>query len=239
MAKLARIHKKRLNRISMPSRFLLLFFMMLALSSLGFAQAKSAAPAKSSGDGKASATKKEYALGFFSGVHLNKASTKTNGSTVNMKGSSFPIGGYFDGRINGKYGYQVTFANEPYMVEGNTDVASCGNSATHNCDININYFSLGPSVVYNIFQNDKAKGRAYGGMTFLFPQTKTSNVLDIGSQGIGYNIKIGASLDLSISETYYVPLDLGLNYFPNFFPNKNDYSTFGTTIHVGFGVYLN
>ncbi|MBC7457539.1 MAG: hypothetical protein H7235_04630 [Bdellovibrionaceae bacterium] len=184
-------------------------------------------------------TKKEYAMGFFSGVHLNQASTKTNGSTVNMKGSSFPIGAFFDGRINAKYGYQLSFANEPYMVEGNSDVAMCGSSATNNCDININYFGLGGVFVYNIATTEKMKARAYGGVTFLFPQTKTSNVLDIGAQGTNFNAKIGVGLDLSVNEYYYVPIDLGINYFPNIFPNKNDFSTVGTTIHIGFGIYLN
>ncbi len=194
---------------------------------------------KKSGDAKASSAKKEYALGFFSGVHLNQASTKTNGSTVEMKGSSFPIGAFFDGSINPKYGYQLKFANEPYMVEGSSDTAQCGTSTTRNCDININYFGLGAALVYNITSNDKMRARAYGGFTFLFPQTKTSNVLDIGSQGTNFNAKVGIGLDLSVNEWYYVPIDLGINYFPNFFPNKNDFSTLGTTIHIGFGIYLN
>ncbi len=205
----------------------------MVFCTLGFGQAKKA------GDGKASTAKKEYAMGFFSGVHLNQASTKTNGSTVNMKGSSFPIGAFFDGYINAKYGYQLTFANEPYMVEGNSDVAPCGSSGTRNCDININYFGLSGALVYNITSNDKMKARAYGGVTMLFPQTKTSNVLDIGSQGTNFNAKVGVGLDLSVNEWYYVPIDVGINYFPNFFPNKNDFSTIGTSLHIGFGIYLN
>ncbi len=202
---------------------------------MGFAQAK-----KPTASGtQAASSKREYALGFFSGVHINQASTKTNGSTVNMKGSSFPIGIFFDGAINGKYSYQLTFANEPYMVEGNSDNALCGNSSTRNCDININYFGLGGSLIYNIFTNEKVKARAFSGITFLFPQTKTSNVLDIGSQGKNFNLKIGLALDLAVSEWYYVPVALGFNYFPNFYPNENDFSTSGTTLHIGFGVYLN
>lgn len=220
----------------MHSKSFLLFLMIMVVCTFSNAQTP---PAKKPGEAAASSAKKEYAMGFFSGVHLNQASTKTNGSTVNMKGSSFPIGAFFDGKINQKYGYQLTFANEPYMVEGNSDVAMCGTSGTNNCDININYFGLGGVLVYNIATTDKIKARAYGGVTFLFPQTKTSNVLDIGSQGTNFNAKIGAGLDLSVNEWYYVPIDFGINYFPNMFPNKNDFDTIGTTLHVGFGIYLN
>lgn len=210
----------------------------MIMVSCTFAHAQSASP-KKSGESSGGSAKKEYAMGFFSGVHLNQASTKTNGSTVEMKGSSFPIGAFFDGSISPKYGYQLTFANEPYMVEGNSDTALCGNSSTNNCDININYFGLGGAIVYNMATTEKVKARVYGGVTLLFPQTKTSNVLDIGSQGTNFNAKIGVGLDLSVNEWYYVPIDLGINYFPNMFPNKNDFSTIGTTIHIGFGIYLN
>lgn len=218
----------------MRSQQFFIFLMIIVACSYGFAQS-----GKKSGDSQASSSKKEYAMGFFSGVHLNQASTKTNGSTVDMKGSSFPIGAFFDGKINSKYGYQLTFANEPYMVEGNSDVATCGSSSTRNCDININYFGLGGTLVYIVTSTDRVKVRVYGGVTLLFPQTKTSNVLDIGSQATNFNAKVGGGLDLSVSESYYVPIDLGINYFPNIFPNKNDFSTIGTTIHVGFGIYLN
>jgi hypothetical protein len=215
----------------MQRRLFFIILVITGLCSLGHTQAKKA-------DAKSSA-KKEYAMGFFSGVHLNQASTKTNGSTINMKGSSFPIGAFFDGKINGLYGYQVSFTNVPYMVEGNLDVAYCGNAMTNNCDININYFGLGTMLNYYIFTNEKARGRVYGGATFLFPQTKKSNVLDIGAQTTNMNVKGGLGLDLSVSDWYYVMIDVGINYMPNMFPNRNEFSTIGTNIHIGFGIYLN
>lgn len=178
--------------------------------------------------------KKDTSLGTIFGINLNRSETATNGENFAANGNSFIIGGFLTTSLYKKYELKVSVINFPYIGNGAVSTTTCGATSSRDCFLNMNYLNALGEFYYPFFTNDKIRAKVGAGFSLLFPQTKSSNFLELGNQSINFAFNGSLAMDVSIDYWYYLPIGVSAYWYPN----KNSMTMSTTSAYIGFGFYL-
>lgn len=168
------------------------------------------------------------AKGYYGGLSQNQMNISlTNSTTLSLSGLSFNFGAFYERAMTQRVQVLGRVGYEGLKATGSLNSNACGNS----CDVDISYLSTDAIVKYSFYQ-DKKSWWLGGGLGFLLPVLKSSNVLDTGKLTISEKILLGAGLNWYRTPQSYIPVQLEYTLQPS----NSIVNTSQIILRVGYGV---
>lgn len=130
--------------------------------------------------------------------------------TASTSGTSFSFKGLYDHRLFDKVWFRGLFGIEGLKTEGSK---ACGNSANEACNVDIMYLSADAIGRY-VFTEGQFRPWAGGGVSLLFPLSKSSTLLQTSSITNTYALIFAVGVDWEISPTMVIPLSVEYAMLP-------------------------
>ena len=144
------------------------------------------------------------ARGYYGGFSLNQVSVNlTNSTTLKMSGSSFNFGAFYERALTSRVQVVGRGGYEGMKARGSLDSNACGPE----CDVDIGYLSGDAMVKYSFYQRNGTWWLG-GGLGFLFPLIKSSNVIDSSKMSLTERILVSGGLNWYQSPTVFFPIQV-------------------------------
>lgn len=170
------------------------FFLGLALGRPLPAAAASPAPPLLPGE----------AWGYYGGYSQNSMNVRlTNSTTLDLSGKSWNLGAFSERALTQSLGLLVRAGYEGLQGQGNLNSNVCGGV----CKVDIGALAAEALAKYS-FSKEKQTWWVGGGLGFLYPVLKTSNVLDTGKLSLTEKILFSAGLDWHRTPKNFIPLQV-------------------------------
>jgi hypothetical protein len=144
------------------------------------------------------------AKGYYGGVSQNQLSVSlTNSTTLKLSGLSFNAGAFYERALTRRLQVLARAGYEGLKAKGSLSSDACGAS----CDVDVSYLAADALVKYS-FYNGKKTWWLGGGLGFLFPLVKSSNVLDTSKMTLNEKIILGGGLNWYLNTTNFIPVQL-------------------------------
>lgn len=161
----------------------------------------------------ARSSKEKSSFGIMAGYNMNSMTAKPVGGSVSMSGTSYSLLGFYamdlDRDISAKFigGYQTLKAT------GSADSAICTGST--DCNVDLSYLTIEALVRYRFVKGQTMDFWGGAGLGFLFPMSKSSNVLDTSKITTNQTINVALGLDWYLKKKEFVPFQLEYAMYPN------------------------
>lgn len=199
--------------------------------SLTLRQQNPAAATTTDQSGTPQSTGRSYGVLGSYGMDTMKATIKNSAGTsytANLKGTGFGLLGFYDHPITPSFQLRGTVGFEQFVGKDTLSVSVCGKETTPDCNINVLYLSGYGTAKYN-FLNDKFKMWAAFGVGYLFPISKSSNIIKTDSlstyalvPSLGFDIPAGKG---------FVPLVIDYSIFSE----SADVKATSISVRIGWG----
>jgi hypothetical protein len=167
------------------------------------------------------------AKGYYGGISQNQMNVSlTNSTTLALKGTSFNFGAFYERALTHRVQVLARAGYEGLKATGSLSSNACGSS----CDVDISYLGADAVVKYSFYDNKKTWWLG-GGLGFLFPIIKSSNVIDTGKMTLNEKIILSAGLNWYRTTNTFIPvqLDYALQ------PSNSIVTTSQFILRVGYG----
>lgn len=130
--------------------------------------------------------------------------------TASTSGTSFSAKGLYDHRLFDKVWFRGLFGLEGLKTEGGS---ACGNASNQSCTVDIMYLSADAIGRY-VFSENQVRPWVGGGLSLLFPLSKSSSLLQSSSITNTYVLLFTTGVDWQISPTMVLPISLEYGMLP-------------------------
>lgn len=156
-----------------------------------------------------------------------------NLENVSMTGTNFGVVGTLDYPLYPWLSLRAYTGYEMYKVVGTAQFFSCGDKSTKNCNVEINYFSLGGLVRFNYTLTSLQLWAGIGG-SLRQPLTKETTALKKENIAIANTALVALGADYHLSNKYYIPASVEYHYSFNTSDSVPTISQLA--LLVGFGI---
>jgi hypothetical protein len=143
-------------------------------------------------------------------VNVNSFNTNQFLENVSLSGSGFSGKGLFDYELFKQIWFRGEIGGEMFNASGK---ARCGTNNTQTCDVKIVYLSFDFLGRY-VFSEGAFRPWVGGGVSLLFPASKSTTALDESSIGTTSVFTVAGGADLFLSPTMYIPLQVEYAMLP-------------------------
>jgi len=151
------------------------------------------------------------AWGYYGGFSQNSMSVHlTNSTTLDLSGQSWNLGAFSERALTQSVRLLVRAGYEGLQGEGNLNSNVCGGV----CKVDIGALAAEALAKYS-FPKEKYTWWVGGGLGFLFPISKSSNVLDTGKLSLTEKILVGGGLDWHPTPKNFIPLQVEYALHPS------------------------
>jgi len=167
------------------------------------------------------------AKGYYGGISQNQMNVSlTNSTTLGLSGMSFNFGAFYERALTHRVQVLARAGYEGLKATGSLSSNACGAS----CDVEVGYLGADAVVKYSFYDNKKTWWLG-GGLGFLFPIIKSSNVIDTGKMTLNEKIILSAGLNWYRTGNTFIPvqLDYALQ------PSNSIVTTSQIILRVGYG----
>lgn len=152
-------------------------------------------------------------MGGFAQDKMDASFTYSSTSYIaNMKGNGFTLTGYYDHPLSPNFILRASGGLEQFIGSASMSASVCGSGTSSSCDVNVLYLSAYGQAKYNL-NLSPTKYWVAGGLGYLFPMTKSSNVLDT-SKLTTWAIVPSVGVDIAMP-TGILPIQLDYVLFPD------------------------
>lgn len=144
---------------------------------------------------------------------VNPGASQRNES-VQMKGSSFGVLGYYDYPLSPMFQIRGIGGLEQLNAAGSTDLPSCANGTSTACDFKVTYLSVHGQAKFVFLTQGDWRYWVNGGYGFLIAMSKSSSVLAEGNITTNQIYSFGGGIDIPVTPKNYVPVSLEYGLFP-------------------------
>jgi hypothetical protein len=170
-------------------------------------------------------------FGVMGGYGLDSQSVKTNGGTATMSGSGFAFKGFVDVPVADGLGAIGRLGIDTFNVTGNIGGSTKCKSNTEDCKTSIMYGAADLLLRYS-FLTGAFRPFGHGGLSVLFPVSKSSNILDESKIAATTILLIGGGFSFAFSDSLYATAAAEYGYFPA----SNDVTTSTINLRAGMGM---
>ncbi len=136
--------------------------------------------------------------------------TNLKQGTASTTGTSFSLKGLYDHRLFDRVWFRGLFGIEGLKTEGGNN---CGTSTNQACNVDIMYLSADALGRY-LFSEQQIRPWVGGGLSLLFPLSKSSTLLQDSSITNTYALLFAAGVDWQISPTMSLPFSVEYGMLP-------------------------
>jgi hypothetical protein len=137
----------------------------------------------------------------------------TSATAVAMSGTSFNLEGFYQRQLDGNYQVLGRFGYNSLKAKGTLDTGACVGSSE--CSTDISYLGFDGLVMYSFYKKNQMTFWGGGGLGFLLPFAKSSNVIDTSKLGLGQKILLDVGMNYYLDAKRFVPVQLEYVIFPN------------------------
>jgi hypothetical protein len=184
---------------------------------------------KSAGAGRVR-EKVPAAWGFLLGYSQNQMKVNlTASSSVSVAGSSFNVEGFYLRQLDGHYQVLARYGYDTLKATGTMETPSCLGSTE--CSVDIGYLDFDGLLTYS-FNSGSVTWWLGGGIGFLYPLSKSSNVLDTSKLGLSEKILADIGLNYYTDRQHFIPFQVEYVLFPN----NSVVSSSQIIVRLGYGI---
>lgn len=143
-------------------------------------------------------------------VNVNSFNTNQFLETVSLSGSGFSGKGMFDYELFQQVWFRGTLGAEMFNASGN---ARCGTNNAETCDVKFVYLTFDFIGRY-VFSQSNFRPWAGGGVSLLFPASKSTSALDESSVTTTSVFVVAGGADFFLSPTMYIPIQVEYGMLP-------------------------
>lgn len=151
---------------------------------------------------------------------------------VSMKGSSMGINAFMDYPMTSNFSVRGYAGYEILKVNGTAQYLSCDGTSSQNCNVNINYLSLGAIARYT-FNLTSMQPWVGLGLQIKQPFSKSSTALDENNIQMAQSALVAGGLDYYLNAKYFIPLSFEYYYSLNTSPTVPTISQMALQIGLG------
>lgn len=158
------------------------------------------------------------------------ASNPSTAETVNLKGTSFGLSGFYEQSLFNDIWLRAGLEYEPFTVSGTSKNLSCNNLTSKNCNAKITYLAASGFLRYNFNQSEWLFWIAGGG-SFKLPLAKSSTALSESDIKMTLTYGLSLGIDYHLNNNKFIPIVIDQQFFPS-----SDTVTAATlALRVGYG----
>lgn len=151
--------------------------------------------------------------GYYGGLSYNQMNVSlTSATTLKLTGTSFNLGAFYERAMNRQVQVLARAGYEGLKASGSLNSTACEGS--NNCEVDIGYLNADAIVKYTWNRGSKDFW-AGGGLGFLLPLLKKSNVIDTSKMTISEKLIIAGGMTWPLDAKTFVPIQLEYSIQPS------------------------
>lgn len=171
---------------------------------------KEVAKEKDSESDRKSVLKLNADWGVTAGMGTNSMTVKSTASSATLVGTSPNLSAFYQRQLDEEFSTRLFAGYHAFQVSGTSSICSGGN-----CSVDISYLGLEALVRYAFVKKANWQFNAGAGLGFLFPITKSSNIVNTSKITTNQTLLISMGLDWKLGKNSFMPIQLDYALFPD------------------------